>query len=232
MEDIMNDLETLGVNSRAPILSIGAVAMDEENDKLGDTFYRVVDVQSCLRNGAVVDGDTFYWWLKQSESARMALTRNAVHINTALLDFNTYLRHQHEKGKTIRVWGNGAAFDNAILWSAYRAAGIEPYWPFPNDRCYRTLKNEYPQIELVRSGTHHNALDDALSQADHWLAIRRYQRVQAERLATLEQRLGKEQVPPVENSADPKCSICGGAMGNPYSSDPQRARCLDLSCPG
>ena len=47
---------------------------------------------------------------------------------------------------------------------AYR---IKPAWPYRNNRCYRTLKGLLPAIELERSGTHHNALDDAITQARH-----------------------------------------------------------------
>ena len=72
---------------------------------------------------------------------------------------------------SIGVWGNGASFDNVILSESYYRAAILRPWPFWKDRCYRTIKTIYPDVELVRSGTHHNALDDARTQAEHLIAI-------------------------------------------------------------
>lgn len=66
-----------------------------------------------------------------------------------------------------KMWGNGAAFDNAILANAYRAAGIKQPWELWNDRCYRTICAYYPGCPRNQPGTPHNALDDARSQAEH-----------------------------------------------------------------
>lgn len=51
--------------------------------------------------------------------------------------------------------------------------GAEPGvpWPHWNDRCYRTLKAMRPDVKMERTGTHHNAVDDATSQARHALAL-------------------------------------------------------------
>ena len=71
-----------------------------------------------------------------------------------------------------RVWGNGASFDNPILANAYRAVNLDPPWRFWNDRCYRTVKSMFGKnVKLERIGEHHNALDDAKSQADHLIRI-------------------------------------------------------------
>ena len=68
------------------------------------------------------------------------------------------------------VWGNGATFDNVIIRSAFKAVGLPVPWSFRNDKCYRTVANLLPkerQPALERSGTAHNALDDAITQAVH-----------------------------------------------------------------
>jgi exodeoxyribonuclease VIII len=44
-------------------------------------------------------------------------------------------------------------------------------WRHWNDRCYRTVKSLYPDVKLERVGTHHNAVDDAESQARHLIAM-------------------------------------------------------------
>ena len=76
--------------------------------------------------------------------------------------------------KAVRLWGNGASFDNAILSTAYELCELETVqpWRFYNDRCYRTVKSLYPEVAMVRTGTYHNALDDAESQALHLLAMK------------------------------------------------------------
>lgn len=71
----------------------------------------------------------------------------------------------------IRVWGNGAAFDNVILASAYRRVTAGTPWQYWNDRCYRTVKALHPDVPMQRTGDHHNALDDAISQAHQLIAM-------------------------------------------------------------
>jgi exodeoxyribonuclease VIII len=69
------------------------------------------------------------------------------------------------------VWGNGATFDNVILANAYDACRIRRPWKYYADMCFRTVRNQYPHVQVKRQGTHHNALDDALTQAHHLQAI-------------------------------------------------------------
>ena len=71
------------------------------------------------------------------------------------------------------VWGNGADFDNPILAAAYRRLNMPLPWGAYAGRCYRTLKSLRPDIRLERQGTHHNALDDAVSQAEHAVRLLR-----------------------------------------------------------
>ncbi len=69
------------------------------------------------------------------------------------------------------MWGNGSDFDNTLLEEAYRATGIKPPWRFTGNRCYRTVKNLFPDVWVDPVGTAHNALDDATYQANHLIAI-------------------------------------------------------------
>lgn len=74
------------------------------------------------------------------------------------------------------VWGCGSDFDNVILASAYRRCGIDLPWMWWDNRCYRTMKNQFKNCvaEPVRRGIKHNALDDAIHQASHLTLILRY----------------------------------------------------------
>lgn len=71
------------------------------------------------------------------------------------------------------VWGNGADFDNPILATAYGALNqVQPWKPY-NGHCYRTLKSLVKGPKIERTGTHHNAVDDARSQALHAIQLLR-----------------------------------------------------------
>lgn len=170
MQDVMTDLETLGQGPGCVILSIGAVAFDPVLGVAEQGFYQVIDTKSCLDAGLIIDEATQQWWDEQSPEAKQVLDNAnnallALPLSSALKRFNEYV--SAHGAENVKVWGNGAAFDNAILSYAYKAAGVEPAWKFWNDRCYRTVKAMVPQIKLARQGTHHNALDDAVSQAHH-----------------------------------------------------------------
>lgn len=164
---IMIDLETMGTRPNAPIVSIGAVAFDAGG--VHRAFYANVDLGSAVNSGAEIAPSTVEWWLGQSDEARAALLAkdDEYSLVGALTEFSKWAHLDRISG----VWGNGASFDNVILSESYNRAAVPCPWPFWQDRCYRTVKNMYPGVEMVRSGTHHNALDDARTQAEHLIAI-------------------------------------------------------------
>jgi DNA polymerase III epsilon subunit-like protein len=168
----MIDLETLGTSPGCVILSIGAVFFDKRLG-LGDEFYTVVNTESCLAHKLHVLQSTVDWWAGQSEEAKTVLAladaKGSAPLPAALEELNKFIL----KGTGTRIWGNGADFDNAILSAAYYNTGVKPAWQPYNGRCYRTIKNLYPgqRMGKKRQGTHHNALDDAKSQADHLIEL-------------------------------------------------------------
>lgn len=167
MSMIMLDLETMGNSSDSAIVAIGAVEFDSQG--LGREFYCEVCLESCVKIGLKMDPSTVLWWLNQSEDARSIFIDNEHqdNIQTSLDLFDDFCKDI----EVSEVWGNGAMFDNTILGNAYKAIGKEIPWRFWNDRCYRTVKNMNPEVKLVRVGTHHNALDDAKTQALHLIEI-------------------------------------------------------------
>lgn len=172
MQDVMIDLETMGQGPAAAIISIGAVEFDRETRQIGTGVHIRVDLRSSVQLGGVIDPDTVLWWLKQSDAARQDLVNgHSVGLPVALQNFTLFLKGCCDL-RDVRIWGNGSDFDNVILAGAYRRALLEVPWKFFNNRCYRTWKNEHPDTRLERAGTHHNALDDAISQARHMLSVR------------------------------------------------------------
>jgi exodeoxyribonuclease VIII len=163
--NVMVDLETLGTASNSVIISMGAVAFDNEGNTLS-TFYRRIDPQSCVDAGLKVDVSTVMWWMKQSDAARAAFNEKGVPLAAALGDFAMWVPED------ACLWGNGATFDNVLLASAYKAAGLKTPWPYWGDRCYRTVKALHPTIAPPPfKGEKHNALSDAQHQTEYLLKI-------------------------------------------------------------
>lgn len=166
---IMIDLETMGTRPGAPIVSIGAVRFDQ--NQIWDEYYVTVDLDSAVEGGGVMDAHTVLWWMNQSEAARAELTGEGQEIEPTLNDFRGWVDATCHIYDFKGMWGNGANFDNVILAETYRRAGMAVPWPFWMDKCYRTVKGMYPDVQLERVGTHHNALSDAKSQAEHLIRI-------------------------------------------------------------
>jgi exodeoxyribonuclease VIII len=166
----MLDLETMGTGTNAAIIAIGAVEFNIKNKTIGDKFYSIVDLNSSIHHGGIIDASSVLWWMKQSDESRMELLKESYHILYVLREFSDFLE-KIAPIHNICVWGNGSDFDNVILSSAYRNNGIINPWHFWNNRCYRTIKSFYPDIKINRIGVHHNALNDAESQAIHLMEI-------------------------------------------------------------
>jgi hypothetical protein len=168
MKNIMLDLETMGTSPDAAIIAIGAVSFND--DQITSRFYEVIDLDSCVDAGGIMEASTVLWWLVQSDAARNAITEPGVSLLTALQHFNQWCMSIGDKDD-LQVWGNGSDFDNVLLNATYRRMGMALPWYYYNNRCYRTLKSLYPEIKIRRDGIKHNALNDAENQANHLMDI-------------------------------------------------------------
>jgi hypothetical protein len=165
----MLDLETLGTRPGCVILSAGMVAFTWDAIQ-ANPFYAEIFTPSCLGAGLVIDPMTAKWWASQTEREILDRTGSASQSLSLGLVLSLIRRWFEELGPAegIRVWGNGADFDLPILAYAFAVCGYEePPWGPYAVRCYRTLKTLRPDIAIVRTGTHHNALNDARAQANH-----------------------------------------------------------------
>lgn len=166
MPHIMLDLETLGTKAGCIVLSVGAVYFDQGG--LGAEFHQVISVKDSATYGLQLDVDTLSWWTDRDADAQATLKtafgKEALPLIDVLNEFTAFVNNE---GPHAFVWGNGADFDLPILEAAYVAVGQRKPWGNWSGRCYRTLKQMTPDIRIVRSGVHHNALDDAKSQAEH-----------------------------------------------------------------
>ncbi|EFN7178195.1 exonuclease [Escherichia coli] len=173
---LMIDLETMGTNTNAPIVVIGAVFFDPQTGEIGPVFYIVISLTDAMNTGAVPDGGTIEWWLKQSSEARAAILTEQVKLKDALSQFREFI-NEYSDEKFVQVWGNGATFDNAILRTSYERLDIPCPWRYHNDRDVRTIVELGKVIDfdartaIPFEGERHNALDDARYQAKYVSAI-------------------------------------------------------------
>ncbi len=176
---VMVDLETMGKKHNAPIVAIGAVVFDPATGSIGESFYKVVCLESSVNWGAVIDPSTVIWWLKQSSEARSAIVNDdAIPLQDALLKFREFVSDNVAGGsKKAQVWGNGASFDNSILRSSYDCIAEDYPWEYWNDRDVRTMVelgqaiSFDPKTTIPFEGSRHNALADAIHQARYVSAI-------------------------------------------------------------
>lgn len=175
---VMVDLETMGSNSNAPIVSIGAVFFDPNSGNTGAEFYTVISLESSMLFGGVPDAGTIIWWLKQSSEARSAIAMaDTITLIDALELFSDFISENSGAGSDVQVWGNGASFDNVILRSSYDRANIKCPWHFRNDRDVRTITEMgkaigiNPRYDIPFDGDIHNALSDARHQVKYVSAI-------------------------------------------------------------
>lgn len=173
---IMVDIETFGTRPNAPIVSIGACFFNPETGEIGERFYRAIDIEDSMRFG-VPDGGTIKWWLKQSDDARASAIEGTMSLADVLTDFAEF----YKKGRNAQLWGNGASFDPVLLEYAFiRCTGHKAPWDFWQIRCVRTIvelaKGICDKPKTFGKGTAHNALDDAVHQAEFvskmWQALK------------------------------------------------------------
>jgi len=172
----MLDLEALDSKRTAIIVSIGAVFFDIEKGELGEKFYMEINKKSFkdqLERGRTFSFDTYEWWMGQSDGARKVFIKNEHNkrdIVPALHGFSEFCRQSGEQRP--RVWGNGVDYDNVVLRDTYETYNINAPWKYGDNRCYRTIKNLFGnRAKLDREGAHHNGLDDAITQANHLMAM-------------------------------------------------------------
>ncbi|EEX1774769.1 exonuclease [Escherichia coli] len=170
---LMIDLETMGKNPDAPIISIGAIFFDPQTGDMGPEFSKTIDLDTA---GGVIDRDVIKWWLKQSREAQSAIMTDEIPLDDALLQLREFIA-ENSGEFFVQVWGNGANFDNVILRRSYERQGIPCPWRYCNDRDVRTIVELGKAIDfdartaIPFEGERHNALDDARYQAKYVSAI-------------------------------------------------------------
>lgn len=178
--NVMVDLETTATSGNAGVIAIGAAFFDPDTGEIGEKFYETISLESVMDCGKFdVSARCIKWWMTGddvTQEARNAAFGGQLHIKKALKKFADWIQ-QYGNHKEVVLWGNGAAFDNPILANAYEKFGMGTPWSYRNDCCLRTLVRMgrragiNPKKTLERTGTYHNALDDAINQIAYMTVI-------------------------------------------------------------
>ncbi len=170
-KDFSLDIETLGVNPDAPVLSIGWCWFNYDKPEIepaGKTHITFDVNEQTRKYGRVIHADTVKWWFSQSDAARSAVFSGNPVSFPATID-------QLMKCLTAadHIWAKGPDFDCVILKSLIEACGHEVKWPFWKHRCVRTFTAMFPALckDVQMEGNAHNALADAIHQANQIRAI-------------------------------------------------------------
>jgi len=153
---VMVDIETVGLEPGAAIVSIGAVRFD--TDGLGEEFQRSIALASCQEAGLRLDAETIGWWLDQDPAVQEQLT-GGDDLRAVLAEFSAWY------GDADEIWANSPSFDCEMLERAYSAVGQDEPWGFQDERDYRTLRALGVDGRASRQGDAHDALADARYQA-------------------------------------------------------------------
>lgn len=162
MPDIMFDLETLDTKPSAVILSLGAVKFDPRQKGIDPDAPRLnlrisIDDQSAI--GRTTSDATLEWWSQQSKEAQDAAFNDEgrISLEDAIDQFHKFVWNSE------RVWSQGS-FDVNIMEHLYTSLSKPYSWQYWQVRDSRTLF-DFIDGNMDRS-KHHNALEDAIAQAE------------------------------------------------------------------
>jgi len=168
---LMLDLETLDKGPRSAVISIGACIFDANG--ITDTFKVNIKPESAKAFGMTVGKDTLNWWAKQSEEARQASLTKNVMADFGLQTFIDWVG----KHRPDYIWAHGVVFDIVIIEHAFSCVAKTQPWSYGSVMDSRTLFNLFgiktKDLHSTANTTHHDALDDAKTQANGVIAVLR-----------------------------------------------------------
>lgn len=167
LNHIMLDIETLGTGSNAVVVSISAIIFDIKTGDIGECFEVGIDTNEQVIKGGIIDQETIDWWDKQSGEAKSELSRLLKEpVYDALTSFNDFIKRNFTAPSKIKLWGNGATFDNVIVRNLFKRQGIDFKIPYYADMDVRTLvylaKVNTKSYDFT--GVKHRGIDDCKHQ--------------------------------------------------------------------
>lgn len=172
--DLMTDVESAGLPPTGALFSIGAVFFDLHTQTTGPSFNRTIHLASSVKFGGTIDPGTVLWWLRQDSKAQHTVAYGGEPLDLVLNDFSAWIAAncRHED---VRPWGNSSSMDLTLINGAYQRLGMKTPWHFTNERDFRTVRCQNPQVEYdpsQKGDDAHNALADAIFQVNHLFRIK------------------------------------------------------------
>lgn len=167
MAHVTFDLETLGNQTTAPIVQIGAVVFNEKGEVLDFCNFKC-NLATIPENDFSVDYDTLRWWMNQiARNTRLVDVMNGSMLDhkemvEQFIDWNDRMIDKHGE---LEYWSH-ATFDPPILDRHCKIYKLKRL-PFRQQRDIRTLTSLAGFIDVKRQGNHHDALDDCRYQAKY-----------------------------------------------------------------
>ena len=162
--NLMIDLETLDTKPSGVILSVGICAFDM--DGIHDKKNFLLDATEQQKLGRTISFDTIEWWLQQSKPVIDASFNIPIDQKTTIDEFLKDFGYFCSKNNIQKVWAQGIDFDISMIADLHRSKGVELPYSFWLVRDSRTIRDGNRFIEPERKGDHHNAMDDAVYQAE------------------------------------------------------------------
>lgn len=160
--DVMLDLETLSTRPEATILTFGACKFSPYNqEEITQGIYFRINVDEQIAIGSHIDDETIAWWGRQADDVREEALGddNRISLEQFTQELNRFLVG------VDNIWAQGPVFDIVILENLYRRLGKPCLWQFWQIRDSRTLLSTLGDPREKNKAGLHNALEDAVSQA-------------------------------------------------------------------
>ena len=158
----MLDLETLSTRPEATILTFGACKFSPYNqEEITQGIYFRINVDEQIAIGSHIDDETIAWWGRQADDVREEALGddNRISLEQFTQELNRFLVG------VDNIWAQGPVFDIVILENLYRRLGKPCPWQFWQIRDSRTLLSTLGDPREKNKAGLHNALEDAVSQA-------------------------------------------------------------------
>jgi len=162
-DNVMIDLETLGVCADALVLTIGAVAFSLDGC-LGNEIEIYPTVQDQIPQRKVEWGAISFWFQQEFNVREQQFSANRTSdLKNSLISLTEFCEQSLDKN--FKVWGNG--FDIPLLNQAYSSFGMETPWSYKKIMDCRTavwLSKISVQKYIDEQKDAHNAISDCKFQ--------------------------------------------------------------------
>jgi len=122
------DIETLGINSNSPVLSIGAALLRSDQDEI-EAFEWGINIDEYTNSDDifVADQSTLDWWEAKEGSKEY---KTAFNGKLSIVGACDNLRDFYIKNKCKEIWANHPHFDITILENLFKYCHTEIPWKY------------------------------------------------------------------------------------------------------